>query len=326
MIFKIIGDVHPDGHYLGYVKYHPDAKGDRRLFDRTYRQNTVVSKSFGILADRPECYVYSPVLGCVITGLPRQDVAVHYSCRQALTAIHEDPGRVAAARAGHDLVAIIARIVADGAADLFGVTGSFLAGCFNQRSDIDLVCYGTAGYEAAQELFKDTRLIRPYTGDNLTRLYTRRAKYMAGGDFDALIKQEQRKLQGLTPHADAHINCEPIRSDDDRTFARMSAKEIGEMALLATITDHTQGLATPALYRVKVNNIISATVDEPGAFARRIIHMRSYLGAYTGAFRAGDTVYLSGKLVYMQDGEQGGFGIELTPWSVSKSYLANLAL
>ena len=30
------------------------------------------------------------------------------------------------------------------------------------RSDIDLVCYGTAGYEAAHELFSDIKLIRPY--------------------------------------------------------------------------------------------------------------------------------------------------------------------
>lgn len=168
--------------------------------------------------------MYSPVLGCVITGL---------------TAIREDPGRVEGARAGRDLLAIIERIISNGATDLFGITGSFLAGCFNAGSDIDLVCYGTAGYDAAQELFKVTDLIRPYMGDDLTRLYLRRAKYMAGSDFDSLIKQEQRKLQGLTPHADAHINCEPIRSDNDRAFARMYAKEIGEMTLLATVTDHT---------------------------------------------------------------------------------------
>ncbi|MGH3773610.1 MAG: hypothetical protein ACRDRW_19830 [Pseudonocardiaceae bacterium] len=111
VIFKVIGDVHPDSHYLGYVKYHPDPRGDRQLFGQTYRQNTIVSKSFGILADRPECYLYSPVLGCVITGPPRQDIATHYSCRQALAAIHDDPGRVHAARAGGDLLAILARII-----------------------------------------------------------------------------------------------------------------------------------------------------------------------------------------------------------------------
>lgn len=148
---------------------------------------------------------------------------------------------------------------------------------------------------------------------------------MAGSDFDNLIKQELRKLQGLTPHADAHINCEPIRSDDDRTFARMYAKEIGEMTLLANVTDHSQGIATPALYQIKVQNILSSTVDEPGTFIHRITHMRSYLGAYTGAFRTGDTVYLSGKLVHIQDGDCGAFGIELTPWNVSTSYLASLA-
>jgi predicted nucleotidyltransferase len=105
---------------------------------------------------------------------------------------------------------------------------------------------------------------------------------------------------------------------------RMSAKEIGEMTLLATITDHAQGIATPAFYRIEVQNILRSTVDDPDTFADKITYLRSYLGAYTGAFRAGDNVHLAGKLVHIQDGDHGGFGIELTPWSVGGSYLANL--
>lgn len=241
-----------------------------------------------------------------------------------LTLIHDEPGRVQGARAGADLLAVIGRIVESGAADYFGVTGSFLAGSFTERSDIDLVCYGEPGYDAAQELFHDGALRTPYAGPDLTQLYLRRAKYMAGSDFDLLIKQEQRKLQGLTAHAGAQINCEPIRSDDDHRFARMYAKEIGEMTLLASITDHGQGLATPALYQIEVGTILRSTVDDPDTFARRITYLRSYLGAYTGAFRTGDTVHLSGKLMHIQDGDHGGFGIELTPWSVSESFLARL--
>jgi predicted nucleotidyltransferase len=53
------------------------------------------------------------------------------------------------------LLPIVARIIDSGVAEKFGVTGSFLAGCFNARSDIDLVCYGPDGYAAAQELFAD---------------------------------------------------------------------------------------------------------------------------------------------------------------------------
>jgi predicted nucleotidyltransferase len=206
VIFKVIGDVHPETHYLGYVKYYPDHNGDRRLFDQVYRQNTVVSKSFGILANRPECYVYSQVLGCVITGIPRQDLSKHYSCRQMLAHIHKEPAQVSGTRAGPDLLAIIARIVDEGLEEYFGVTGSFLVGCFTERSDIDLVCYGETGYKAAQALFGDTTLIKPYEGTELAQLYNRRAKYMAGCDFDLLIKQELRKYQGLTANANVHIN------------------------------------------------------------------------------------------------------------------------
>ncbi|UGQ12052.1 hypothetical protein LO772_00080 [Yinghuangia sp. ASG 101] len=156
------------------------------------------------------------------------------------------------------------------------------------------------------------------------RLYLRRAKYLEGSAFDALIRQDQRKLQGITPGADAHINCEPLRDDDDPAFVRMTAKEIGDVTLLARITDHSQGLATPALYGVQVTTILSATVDEPDRFARRITHLRSYLGAYTGTFRTGDTVHVAGKLVHFHLGDHTGFGVELTPWNTGTSYLANL--
>ncbi|MBB5980159.1 nucleotidyltransferase domain-containing protein [Kribbella solani] len=306
------------------MKYHADEKGDRRLFNRRYRQNSVVSKSFGILADRPECYVYSDTLGCVITGLPRDDVAVHYSCRRALSTIQDVPGSVADNAVGKDLLAIVEGVADLGAQKDIGVTGSFLVGCFNERSDIDLVCYGAEGYQAARELFGQRDLIRPYEDSDLNQLYLRRAKYLEGSSFDALIKQERRKLQGLTTGSGAHVNCEPLRADDDRTFARVSSKEVGEMSLLATITDHTEGLTTPAVYGIRVTAILRSSIDEPGSFARRIGFVRSYLGAYTGAFRAGDTVHLSGKLVHTQGGILNGFGIELTPWNVSALYVANL--
>lgn len=326
VIFKVIGDVHPNSHWLGYVKYYPDERGDRALFGRVYRQNSVVSKAFGILADRPECYVYSPAVGCVITGVPREDVVLHYSCRQALTTLHESPELLDGSPVSKDLLAIVDWVVSGGAADVIGVTGSFLVGVCNARSDIDLVCYGPRGYEAAQALFAERSLIRPYEGEDLTRLYVRRAKYMTGSSFDMLMRQEARKLQGLTAGAGAHINCEPLRSDGDRTFHGVVAQEVGEISVLARITDHTEGLATPALYGIEVETVIASTIDEAEVFARRITHMRSYLGAYTGAFREGDIVHLSGRLVHIQGpGHIGGFGIELTPWSATESYLANLA-
>ncbi|WP_326770742.1 hypothetical protein OG978_44395 (plasmid) [Streptomyces sp. NBC_01591] len=53
-------------------------------------------------------------------------------------------------------------------------------------------------------------------------------------------------------------------------------------------------------------------------------HLRSYLGAYTGTFRTGDTVHVAWKLVHLHNGDHTGFGVELTPWNTGTSYLANL--
>ncbi|MFD5878486.1 hypothetical protein [Streptomyces yangpuensis] len=321
----MIGDVHPETHWLGYVKYYPNERGDRSLFGRRYRQNSVVSKAFGILADRPECYVYSPAVGCVITGVPRQDVVLHYSCRQALTTLQQSPELLDGTPVSKDLLAIVTWIEESGHADDFGVTGSFLVGVCNERSDIDLVCYGPRGYEAAAALFAERSLIRPYEGDERTRLYLRRAKYMTGSSFDMVMRQEARKFQGLTAGAGAHINCEPLRADGDRSFDNVLAQEVGQISVLARVTDHSKGLATPALYRIEVEAVFESTIDEPEVFARRITHLRSYLGAYTGAFREGDQVYLSGALVHLQEpGRVDTFGIELTPWTAAESYLANL--
>lgn len=163
----MIGDVHPDSHWLGYVKYYPNERGDRTLFGKTYRQNTVVSKAFGLLADRPECYIYSPVIGCVITGVPREDVVLHYSCRQALATLRESPELLDGSAVSKDLLAIIGWIVDQEAGDVIGVTGSFLVGVAGARSDIDLVCYGPRGYEVAKTLFTERPLIRPLAPDSV---------------------------------------------------------------------------------------------------------------------------------------------------------------
>ncbi|MGI5447528.1 hypothetical protein ACQEVM_17450 [Streptomyces sp. CA-243310] len=105
----------------------------------------------------------------------------------------------------------------------------------------------------------------------------------------------------------------------------MVAKEVGAISVLARITDHSEGLATPALHGIVVDTVIESTVDEPAVFARRITHLRSDLGAYTGAFRARDAVYLSGRLVHIQGPDaHRGFGIEPTPWSAAESFIANL--
>lgn len=331
LVFKVIGDVHPSSHYVGHLKYHPDDGGDRTLFGRRYRRNTVPSTSTAILAERPECSVHSAALGRASTGIPRRDVVAHLSAREGLLAVHRDE-RVAHLEVGRDLLAIVARLVERGVAEHFGLTGSFLVGCAREQSDIDLVCYGPAGYQAARDLFSDPTLIRPYRGADFAELCRRRALDMPGVTQATLIRRESSKLQGLTAGANRHVNCEPLRTDDDRCFAAVRAREIGAMRLRATITGHDEAVVTPALYRIEVRDILHSSVDDGDAAAERITYLRSYVGGYTGAFCTGDEVVVSGTLLHLRndgagDGDGDGedaYGIELTPWTEDPPCWANL--
>ncbi len=125
-----------------------------------------------------------------------------------------------------------------------------------------------------------------------------------------------------------HVNCEPLRADADRCFATVAAEQIGEIGLLATITDDREGRTTPAQYRIEVRRILRSSVDERAAPAARITYVRSYLGTHTGAFSAGDEVVASGPLLHLQhvDDDDGAdaFGIDVTPWDAGSTALVDL--
>jgi uncharacterized protein len=318
VVFSVIGDVHPPSHYVGFAKYHPTAAGDRILFGRRYERNGSLTRSAGILADRPECTVYSPALGCTMTGIPRHDVVAHYSGRAALS--HLDRDRFATFAVGRDLLSVADLLVADGGMDHLGVTGSFLIGCPNEASDIDLTCYGRAGVETAQRLFADRRVIRPYVGADFTRLCHRRALDLPGTTWDTLTRRERRRLQGLTAQAGAHVNCEPLRADDDPGPTQTVARTIGDVTVVALIIDHEPALATPAWYRVVVERVVASSVDRVPAPQIRFV--RSYQGAYRGAFRAGERICACGQLLALQPGDD--LMVELTDWTGTRSYGARL--
>jgi hypothetical protein len=98
---------------------------------------------------------------------------------------------------------------------------------------------------ALDALRADQDVIRAYAGEHLTRLYLRRTKYMEGSRLETLIEQENRELQQMTARTGAHINFEPLRSDSPRHLDTMSVKKIGEITLLATVTDHSEGVLPP---------------------------------------------------------------------------------
>lgn len=146
---------------------------------------------------------------------------------------------------------------------------------------------------------------------------------MADMNFDALIKQENRKLQGLTFKNKVHINCQPLR-EDSGIFADIELIEVGEISCVARIIEDREGIYSPAIYKIKTINVLDSLFNGRKQFKDEVKYLISFIGAYSNSFLRGDKVFLEGKLVQVKNGGKIAYGIELSPWNTNRTFKALL--
>ena len=172
------------------------------------------------------------------------------------------------------------------------------------------------------DYFQNNRIIQKYEGDLAIELFNRRMIHMAAMDFDTLILQESRKMQGIIAGTKIHINCQPLRDSDD-TFMDIQMLEIGEISCVICITDDQQGMFSPAYYGIEVLSIVDGIFNDV-AFKKDITVLLSFIGAFSQSFKNGDRVFVEGKLVRIVKNEKITFGIELSPWNTNRTFKAIL--
>lgn len=315
---RVIGDHQPEGTVMSFVKYQPSARGSRFAKGQAFAYNTFPCKSFNLLKRDVDRFAYSKYLGTVVTVTPNDRIVEHYSCRRRIEQIAREPSAFLNHPVGRYIVEFIWQY--PGPLSDIGITGSFLFGFQNEKSDIDLVCYGEDAYHRISDLFKDTDLIKPYTGVRANDIFSRRMTHMANVDFESLVTQENRKLQGLINGI--HINCQPLRADHDH-FMDMEMSVVGEIVCTARVIGDTQGFFAPAYYDIEVDNIIGGLFENDD-FRKKIRAMISFNGTYAQSFKKGDMVLLDGSLVQICKGGQYYWGVELSAWNTQRTFGAIL--
>lgn len=319
---RVLGDHHLDDSIASYVKYFPSDLGIRTINGKLYGYNSFVSKSFVILKECDGRIAFSHRHGGIITTTPVNEISSHYSCKNKLQHIATRRDEYLKHIVGRHLIGFIDTISSMISLNKIGITGSFLIDAQNDKSDIDLVCYGKDAYEVIKKYFQGSSFIQRYEDGLADILYTRRMMHMAPMDFDTLILQESRKLQGVVRGTGIHINCQPLREIDD-CFMDFTMMVIGEISCIAQIVDDSQGIFAPAYYEIDVVSFVNCLFND-NSFKKRITLMISYMGDFSQVFRNGDKVFLEGKLVKIKKDGKVMFGIELSSWNTERKYKAIL--
>ena len=296
LIFEVKGIVHPQDRIIAYLRYVPeDSLGKSHLH---YRKLYDLNERYEYLTSRfPEYLWLSNVHGRIIQSVPRKKITSVLGPVEGLAQMMKD--RDTLSRLGKATVLLAERLVqATGIAwSDIGITGSQLLGISTERSDIDLVVYGSTAcrkfYDVLAENYGRIVGIKPYSG-NLLNAHVRFRWSDLTQHHDILNKIEKRKvLQGLFDRYEFFVRLVKRPEETDEFYGRMLYDMRGSCDVRCRVEDDHDSIFTPCTYIVESS-------DCPDL--KRLI---SFRGRFTEQVSAGMSVRTRGRLEGVTDTTTG---------------------
>lgn len=300
MFFCVTGYLHPPDKYTAYLKYSPAAGGKWKDAETAYRREleyyhvSNVAATLRFLEQHYPQYVhYCPVRGIKFSMPPQGCVKKYYIPEKRLEEILAHPGDPLEG----EICAFVSEMVAIAGvktSDL-GITGSTLLNIHNpQFSDIDLIVYGLENALKVRMVLKEngSAKIHPVAGKALEEWCA-----LVAGHFP-LSYEEARYFAGRRWNygffEGRYFSIHPTRKDDEikENYGDRIYREKGMARVRAVVSDASESLFMPAVYRVEDVEVLEGTEE----VQRLLREVASYEGLYRDIVDSGQEVEAKGKL------------------------------
>ncbi|WP_232470472.1 hypothetical protein [Methylococcus sp. BF19-07] len=275
--FAVVDGCPEDGRLLCTLRYVPMASGGLRKLS--------TAEAVDFLQEHGPAYLRrSRRLDAVLPAVPLECIAGHLRPRDRVRTLLADTNCDAIEAKARRLLGIFAGEGLD--LQEFGITGSLLVGAQTLASDIDLVVYAPATFDAARtvvaEATADGRLDAPAEAD-WRIAYERRGCTLAFQDY---LWHERRKFNtGFFEGTKFDLTLVLPGSSG----SLQPAEKRGSLTLRATVTDDRRAFEFPARY----------LIDHP-----RIGQVLSFTHTYVGQARIGESIEASGQVEALPDGSE----------------------
>lgn len=290
LLFTVKGLFHPEGWVIAYLRYVPDANGDRSRGGKRYRRFYDMEETTELLQRLHPIYVGRvDSLGLTLQTVPWDRIAKVYKPRERLQALMAHPRT----ELEKSVTTFTYALSSESRVPLeqFGVSGSILIGLASPRSDIDLIVYGIElgrkVYEALRRLREKKGWIVPY--DERTVEGIVKARWGDTGlDLDKLRSIEMGKiLHGLVYGIDYFMRL--VKRPEEMEAERAS-RPLGKVRLRAVVIGASDSIFTPCTYHVK------DCVPLDAFFRYEVSELVSFRGKFTEQAGEGDAVEARGTL------------------------------
>jgi len=308
MFFCVTGYLHPPDKYTAYLKYSPAPVGKWKSGEISYRRELEyyhvgkVADTIAYLERNYPHYVhYCPVRDIKFSMIPQEYVRHYYLPEQRLQEILESPRDPLE----EEVCAFVSEIIACTGIkeEDFGITGSILLGIHNPEfSDIDLLVYGLENALKIRAALKERRpaKIRPVTGKALEEWCASVVKHFPLSYEEARYLARRRWNYGF--FEGRYFSIHPTKKDDEmgENYGDKIYREKGVARIRAIVSDASESLFTPALYRIEEVEVIGGGAGTQHV-APLLKEALSYEGLYRDVVDDGDEIEARGKLESVND-------------------------
>ncbi|MBS7625947.1 hypothetical protein KEJ51_02740 [Candidatus Bathyarchaeota archaeon] len=299
--FTVVGNTHPAGRVLSYLKYYPEAKGKWRRLSQTYDRAIKyydiphLKDAVRLVSERCSRYLYrDDLLNITFTAVPLEAVGVHYKPEEKLKSFIDGEKLDPLQKKALDLALKLSRN-SDIQLSKFGVTGSILIGLHQQEfSDVDLTIYGKQSglrvRECMIDIFNsgDQELVRSPPELNPTPARESRLRLMNREQLK--IFYERKWNRGLFRGTPFSINPVLEPSDVKERYGDYKYVPQGIVEAEGTVTDASESIFVPARY------VVSDVKVKSGLEVKEILEVVSFDRDYGDVALEGERISVRGKL------------------------------
>ena len=329
VIFDVKGLIHPKGKVIAFPRYIPNPDGSRHdsggvCYGKVYS----LEDRFSFLQEHlSHLLLFDDVFGETLCEVPINEITRHFKPQEKLLSLSTANGFEGVLEEKALRFVVDLQQKSGLSLDVFGVSGSILAGLTTATSDIDLLVYGENNcrkvYAALQCMFNEKSdggggghlRVKAYTVGELKVLYDFRSKdtHMSFEDF---YRVESRKaFQGMYEGTDFFVRFVKDWSELSEQYGDICYSNSGYVKITAVISGKAESLFTPCTYQLENVSVIDGPSLSP------ICEVSSFRGRFCEQADMGETITAQGKAELVVNKKKGDKYYRLILGSKPQDYM-----
>ncbi|MEM0489365.1 MAG: hypothetical protein QXT06_00775 [Candidatus Bathyarchaeia archaeon] len=300
IIFDVKGLVHPPDKVIAFPRFIPSPQGPRFRRKTPYRKIYSLNERFEFLAKNcPEYIIYDPIFDTKLCEVPVERIKRVYNPIEGLRKLKKKSTLKKIEKEALECLKTL-KMESNVPWSSLGISGSILAGTYNESSDIDPIVFGSENclkvHSTLRRLLEEGDTpFKPYSIEDLRKLFNFRSKDTQMSFKDFIVTESRKVFQGKFMNRDYFIRFVKKPSEIVEKYGDTQYRNVGYARVEAVVTDDSEAIFTPCAYKIEDPKVLEGPKLQP------ILEIVSFRGRFCEQARKNEQILAQGKIEHVKN-------------------------